>query len=78
MKPGFHQLILDGIKEKSCTFTEQEKIVVITFDKMSIKTGLLYEERLDSVVGFEDLGETSRSRNIANYATVFMVRGLFV
>ena len=44
---------------------------------MSIKTNLEYEERLDAVVGFDDLGDNQRSNKIANYATVFMIRSLF-
>ena len=43
---------------------------------MSIKTSLMYDERLDSIVGYEDLGDGKRSDKIASYATVFMIRGI--
>ena len=76
MKPGFHQRVLDGIKEKATTYTLQESLVVIAFDEMSIKTFLQYDEQTDSVIVYEDLGCSLKSNKIASYATVFMVRSM--
>ena len=44
---------------------------------MSIKSSLNYDERLDKVVGYQDLGDNNNDRNIANHATVFMIRSMF-
>ena len=76
MKPGFHPRILECIKDKNATFNAQESLVAIAFDEMSIKTSLRYDERLDSIVGYEDLVDGKRSDKIASYATVFMIRGI--
>ena len=76
LKPGFHQIILNGIKEKAVSLNEQESLVTIAFDEMSIKTNLTYNERIDNVIGYEDLGNGERTPNIANYASVFMIRSI--
>ena len=36
MKPGFHNRILEGIKEKVVQFNEHDRLVAIAFDEMSI------------------------------------------
>ena len=36
MKPGFHNRILEGIKEKVAQFNEHDRLVAIAFDEMSI------------------------------------------
>ena len=76
MKPGFHNRILEGIKEKVAQFNEHDRLVAIAFDEMSIQKSLNYNERLDCVLGYEDLGNDERSEKIASYATVFMVRSI--
>ena len=77
MTPGFHANIFNSIKEKADTFNRKESLVAIAFDEMSIKTHLQYNERIDSVIVFEDLGNGERSDKLATYATVFMVRSIF-
>ena len=77
MRPGFHSRILEGIKQKATTYTLQESLITIVFDEMSIKSSLNYDERLDKVVGYQDLGDNNNHRNIANHATVFMIRSIF-
>ena len=59
------------------TFTNKESLVAIDFDEISLKTHLQYDERIDSVIGYEYYGNNQRSENLANYATVFMVRSIF-
>jgi len=46
------------------------------FDKMSIRQHLHFNQKIDCIEGFEDLGRHSRTSNIANHALVFMLRGL--
>ena len=76
MKPGFHNRRLEDIKEKVSQFNEHDRLVAIVFNEMSIKKSLNYNERLDCVLGYEDLGNEERSEKIASYATVFMVRSI--
>ena len=61
MKTGFHNRILEGIKEKVAQFNEHDRLVAIAFDEMSIKKSLNYNERLDCVLGHEELGNDERS-----------------
>ena len=49
---------------------------MIAFDEMAIKTKLEYNENLDCILGYEDLGGSDRSNDIGSYITVFMVRSL--
>ena len=77
MKPGFHPRILECIKDRASSFSDKELLVAVAFDEMSIKTSLIFDQRLDSVVGYEDIGDGVRSDKVASYATVFMVRGIF-
>ena len=76
LKPGFHRCILDSIKQKTLKFTTEQLLVVIAFDEMAIKTKLEYNENLDCILGYEDLGGSDRSNDIGSYITVFMVRSL--
>ena len=76
MKPGFHNRIFEGIKEKVAQFNEHDRLIAIAFDEMSIKKYLNYNERLDCVLWYEDLGNDERSDKKASYATVFMVRSI--
>jgi hypothetical protein len=46
------------------------------FDEMSIREHLQFNQKIDCIDGFEDLGRHGRTSNIANHALVFMLRGL--
>ncbi|MPC62378.1 hypothetical protein E2C01_056463 [Portunus trituberculatus] len=56
--------------------SDKDKLCGITFDAISIKTGLYYEKNTDRIVGFEDCGEYYRGEKPAQYAMVFMGKGL--
>ena len=64
MKPGFHNRILEGIKEKVAQFNEHDRLVAIAFDEMSIKKSLNYNERMDCVLGYEDLGNDQKNSKL--------------
>jgi hypothetical protein len=46
------------------------------FHEMSIRQHLHFNQKIDCIEGFEDLGRHGRTSNIANRALVFMLRGL--
>jgi len=46
------------------------------FEEMSIRETLHFNQKFGCPDGFEDLGSHGRTRNIANHALVFMLRGL--
>lgn len=55
---------------------KQEQICGIVFDAISIKSGIFYDVANDKMQGYEDLGEYASSKKIAQYAMVFMAKGL--
>lgn len=64
------------LEKKGATMTKQKRICGIVFYVISLKSGLYYDISNDKMQGYEDLGEYGRSREIAQYAMVFMARGL--
>ena len=74
--PGFSDTILNVMKHKVSTMNDRDKLCVITFDEMSLRTGLSYDISSDSIEGFEDYGMLGRTSRVANHALVFMVRGM--
>lgn len=54
---------------------ELEKICIVCFDEMSLKSALSYDKHNDCCLGFEDNG-INRSKMIAKHGLVFMLRGV--
>ena len=77
MQPGYHKCIIDSFKDKCCHLKSIDKLVVIAFDEMSLKTSLEYDCKTDNVKGFEDLGDGERTNVVASYVTVFMIKSIF-
>ena len=73
---GFHPAILSSLQEQFAESSPHEKLVVLSFDEMSIKPRLVYNSTDDKVEGFEDVGAMGRTERVANQALVYMVRGL--
>jgi len=46
------------------------------FDEMSIRQHLHFNQKIDCIEGYEDLGRHGRTSNITNHALVFMLHGL--
>ena len=76
IKPCFHDSVLEALKVKVNAMDCRDKNVVLVFDEMSIKEGLLYNVGRDIIEGFEDFGHIGQTRYIANHAIDFMIRGL--
>ncbi|XP_041982493.1 uncharacterized protein LOC121735658 [Aricia agestis] len=78
MEPGIHSKIIQILKEKSVEMEDDEKYCVL-FDEIALKKRLIYNESLDKVEGFVDLGtgeSMGRNNKIAGHALVFMIQGL--
>lgn len=73
---GISVQILKMLKERFKDIPTLEKRCILVFDEMSIKTELEYSAKEDLVYGFTDLGKLGRERSFANYALLFMLRGL--
>ena len=76
-KTGFNQCILSTISKAMETMTPRDKVCAIITDEMALKQAVHYDEPADTIKGFEDLGKSHRSPFVANYASAYMVRGLF-
>ncbi|KAJ8914634.1 hypothetical protein NQ315_015372 [Exocentrus adspersus] len=70
LSPGISQVVFNGLASKVRKMTNGEKLCM--FDEMAIQPHLDYDLNKDSVVGFE-----KGTKNIADHATVFMIRGIF-
>lgn len=75
--PGINPRYLKNLKMKCETLDSVGKKCVIILDEMAIKKNLEFNDSLDLVEGFEDLGKIGRSSILATQALVFLVRGLF-
>ena len=76
IKPGFSDSVLEALKVKVNAMDCRDQNVVLVFDEVCIKEGLLYNVGRDIIEGFEDFGHIGQTRYIANHAIVFMIRGL--
>ena len=73
---GISPEFFETLKTKAGTMSKRERQCVLMWDEMSIKRLLEYNRKDDFVEGFQDLGHLGRSDQVANYALVFMLRGL--
>ncbi|XP_063859154.1 uncharacterized protein LOC135100120 [Scylla paramamosain] len=75
-KIGWNECIFKQLKEKADIMDKKDRVCVLMFDAVAIKSGLYYNTSKDKMEGIEDLGMYGRSDKVAKYAMVFMVRGL--
>ena len=72
----FNNNIFAALKQKVSTMVQADKQCILTFDEMTIKSGLTYDPCLDNIEGFEDYGIMGKNRFIANHALSFIIRGI--
>ena len=75
--PGFNDGVFDALKLKVENMDPKDRCVSLIFDEMALKSALVYNNGLDIIEGFEDLGELGSSHFVADHALAFMVRGLY-
>ena len=78
IKPEFSESVFEALTVKARVMNERDHNVSIVFDEMSIKQALLYNEKHDTIEGFEDFGFIGKTKYIANYAIAFVVRALLL
>lgn len=79
-KPGFCPVLQESIRRVVTKMNNQDKICILSFDEMSIKSALQYNQHLDMVTGYENFGSGNSQCNrnkLATHALVFMIRGLY-
>lgn len=75
--PGMCSDVFKNIEKRFEHASIKEKACVICFDEMSIMCNLEYSKKYDLIEGFEDLGGNHRTKNVAKYCLVFLIRGLY-
>lgn len=77
MKTGINKHIFHSLKNKVDKMTDKrETTCILLFDEIELTSGLKYERKSDIFIGFQDDGY-SRKPLLANYANVFMLKGVF-
>lgn len=75
--PRCNKYLMWQTKQKFNGKSQRERACSICFDEMSIMTNIEYSRGLDIIEGLKDLGHLGRSPKTANYALVFMARGIY-
>ena len=74
---GFKSDYTEALKKRVESMNDFEKHCVLTFDGMSLKAKLNYNEAIDKIRGFVDLGEYGDHKSeVSKQAIQFMVRGI--
>ena len=74
--PGFSQGAINIIKSKVSQIGEQERLVTLCMDEISLKTHLYYDISADNIVGLEGYGSVCRTNKVATSGLVFLVRSI--
>ena len=62
--PDFNQSIIDRLKIISDNLSDEAKEAVLLFDAIHIRPDLRYNQHLDEVMGFFDLGNLGKQAEI--------------
>jgi len=73
---GINAHVFSVLKVNVQTMSDKDRMCCLMFDEMSIRGHLHFNQKIDCIEGFEEIGRHGRTSNIANHALVFMLRGL--
>lgn len=73
---GLNDFVFEAMKIKIRSFTTKEKECILAMDEMSIKSHLAFDKRVDKILGFNDVGSSTRKSTPATNALVVMVKGI--
>ena len=74
--PGFNLEIIQALFSKIQSMASGGNLCTLVFDEISLREGVNYDVKKDEVEGLEDFGMFGKGQNVANYAMVFMLKGL--
>lgn len=74
---GINKILFDSLKESVKKMKEHDRTAILVFDEMSIASLISYNSKEDMVEGLHDQGSGDRKPQIADYANVFMLKGVF-
>ena len=75
-QPGIDDTFFKAVQCKVKNMSDRDRTCVLLMDEISIKSNLQYNAATDRIEGFEDYGNTDRTRHIVSSVLVFMLRGL--
>ena len=81
---GFQEGIIEDLKKFTSKYSGVQRYITIMFDKMKIKSSLVFDKNGDELIGFVDLGDPDLNfssfgqdeNNLATHAMIFYLRGL--
>lgn len=76
LSPGLNKVVIDNLQEQIKEIQTCDRKCVLLFDEISIRKELQYNQVKDVIEGYVDLGNESRTNDLAKHVCLFMVRGL--
>ena len=73
---GINAHVFSVFKVNVQRMSDKDRMCCLMFDEVSIREHLYFNQKIDCIEGFVDLGRHGRTSSIANHALVFMLRGL--
>ena len=74
---GINKDLFENLKKPVSRMRKHDRMAILVFDEMSISSLLHYNSKDDVVEGIQDFGNGDRKAEIADYANVFMLKGVF-
>ena len=81
---GFNPPVIAELNRLTSTHKGIERFVCLAFDKIKVKSNLVFNKKNDELVGFVDVGDPelnystfTNSDQLATHALVYYVRGLY-
>ena len=66
----------DMIESEVKLMNESVKVYTLIMDKLSLKANLQHDQKMDKVIGVEDIGEWKKKWKIATSVLAFMAKGI--
>jgi len=76
ISPGINDQVFQNLENVAKKMKAVDKHCILMFDEMSLSAHLHYNEHLDVIEGFHNLGDGNTRPDFADKALVFMIRGL--
>ncbi|XP_036337004.1 uncharacterized protein LOC118747120 [Rhagoletis pomonella] len=76
VRPGIDESVIANLKNMVTSMPENHRICQITWDEISIRKDLTYNQFTDVIDGFVDNGQGQREMVIGNKCLFFMIKGI--
>ena len=83
-KAGINKENVESLREKTTSFSNVQRYVVLVMDEMKIQSNLVFDKFSGNLIGFVDLGDPmtnfanlAEEDHVASHALAFLVRGFW-